>query len=184
MIPETSEASSIRLYKAAKFPSQWFFVGTLLEGGVYLDSSIFRHDNKWWLFTETNPEHKYDTLRLYYAENLLGPWIEHPNSPIVMGNPKIARPGGRIFYYNGRIIRNAQDDATSYGKLVRAFEIIELTTSTYREAELSEGPILESSGRGWNARRMHNIDVHQWDSNKYIACVDGYGEKLVFGLQY
>ena len=98
MIPETSEANSIRLYKAAKFPSQWFFVGTLLEGGVYLDSSIFRHDNKWWLFTETNPEHKYDTLRLYYAENLLGPWIEHPNSPIVMGNPKIARPGGRIFF--------------------------------------------------------------------------------------
>jgi hypothetical protein len=173
MIPESSESGAIRLYKASVFPTQWSFVGELLSGSTFLDSSIFRHANQWWLFTETNPEHRFDTLRLYYADELLGPWIEHPGSPIVNGNAHIARPGGRVANINGRIIRYAQDCLPEYGIQVRAFEILELSPKRYQECEVESGLVLSPSGQGWNAAGMHHIDPHLMPDETWIACVDG-----------
>jgi hypothetical protein len=173
MIPESSESGSVRLYKASVFPTQWSFVGNLLNGPTFLDPSIFRHADKWWLFAETNPEHRFDTLRLYYADELLGPWIEHPRSPIVNGNAHIARPGGRVVNNKGRIIRYAQDCQPEYGMQVRAFEILELSPECYQECEVESGLVLSPNGQGWNAAGMHHVDPHQSIDGTWIACVDG-----------
>ena len=94
MLPESRQAKSVRLYKAVDFPTKWSFVGTLLNGS-YGDPSIFRYAGRWWIFSETSPK-RYDILRLYYADDLMGPWTEHPESPIIMGDANIARPGGRV----------------------------------------------------------------------------------------
>lgn len=179
MIPESHESYSIRLYKAVDFPTQWSFIGILLYGD-YRDSSIFRHDSKWWMFvTDRN-----DILRLCYAVNLMGPWAEHPESPIIRGNANIARPGGRVLVFDGRIVRYTQDDYPTYGNQVRAFKITELTTTSYKEKRISENPILKASGIGWNKDGMHHIDAHQIEENKWIACVDGFRRTLAFGLEY
>lgn len=176
MIPETGEAKSIRLYKASKFPTDWTFVDNLISGSVFLDASIFRYDNRWWLFVETNPHGKYDTLRLYYADELLGPWIEHPSSPIINGNPHIARPGGRVVVMNDRIIRYTQDCYPFYGIQVRAFEITELTPTSYQERAVEGEPVITPSpiGFGWNGGGMHNIDAHVNEDGTWIACVDAW----------
>jgi hypothetical protein len=171
LIPESGAANAVRLYRASNFPLKWSFVGNILEGW-FLDTSVFRYRDKWWLFAETNPEHKFDTLRLYYADDLLGDWIEHPQSPIIKGNAHIARPGGRVIVTNDRIIRYAQDCDPDYGIQVRAFEIYELTMTSYHEREVETGLVLKPSGVGWNASGMHHIDPHLVD-RKWIACVDG-----------
>lgn len=173
MMPESYESGGIRLYKADRFPTQWSFVANLLSGPTFLDPSIFRHDDKWWLFAETNPDHQFDTLRLYCADELLGPWIEHPASPIVKGNPHIARPGGRVVNYNGKMIRYAQDCSPEYGIQVRAFEILTLSPEHYQEREVESGLVLAPSGQGWNAAGMHHIDPYQRSDGTWIACVDG-----------
>ncbi|NJL52606.1 MAG: hypothetical protein HC930_10995 [Hydrococcus sp. SU_1_0] len=172
LIPESFEANSVRLYKATNFPWEWSFVGNILEG-CFLDTSVFRYADKWWLLAETSPHHKFDTLRLYYADDLLGDWIEHPQSPIVEGNAHIARPGGRVVIVDNKIIRYSQDCVPDYGTQVRAFEILELTTTSYREREVDTGLILKPSGIGWNGSGMHHIDPHLIADGKWIACVDG-----------
>lgn len=171
MVPESCQANSIRLYKTIDFPTKWSLVGTLLYGN-YVDPSVFHYKGRWWMFVETNPEGN-DILRLYYADELIGPWIEHPKSPIIEGDANIARPGGRVLVFEGRIIRYTQDDDPTYGNQVRAFEITELTTSSYEEKEISESPILKAEGTGWTADGMHHIDPHQIHRDKWIACVDG-----------
>jgi hypothetical protein len=181
MVPEAWDAGSVRLYKAVDFPTEWSFVATLLEGG-HTDPSLFFHGGRWWLFTaETN-----DVLRLYYAEDLIGPWVEHPASPVVQGDANIARPGGRVLVTNGRIVRFAQDCEPTYGNQVRAFEIVELSTTSYRERELDENPILAASGEGWNALGMHNVDPQPLGEGRWLAAVDGQGIERVwaFGLAY
>ncbi|ARV57694.1 hypothetical protein BZZ01_02715 [Nostocales cyanobacterium HT-58-2] len=175
MIPETHQANSIRLYKASKFPTEWSFIGNLKSGALFLDASIFRYADKWWLFTETNPQHNFDTLRLYYADELLGSWTEHPKSPIISGNAHIARPGGRVVVMNDKIIRYTQDCQPYYGTQVRAFEITELTTTSYKEREIDQSLILKPTGVGWNGAGMHHIDSHFIEEGKWIACVDGRG---------
>jgi hypothetical protein len=178
LIPESQHSGSIRLYKASEFPWRWSFVGTLLSQprseANFVDPSIVRHDDQWWLFTKSNPSSTPDMLRLYYADNLLGPWHEHEKNPIVEGHNPIARPAGRFVPYNGKIIRYAQQGYPVYGTQVRAYEITELTTKTYHEQEAAESPILTGSGTGWNGSGMHHIDPHCMEDGQWIACVDGW----------
>ncbi|HSK45594.1 MAG TPA: hypothetical protein VLA83_17090, partial [Candidatus Binatia bacterium] len=100
------------------------------------------------------------------------PWTEHPSSPIIAGNKSVARPGGRVLDYDGRLLRFTQDCYPTYGKQVRAFEITELTATTYKEHEVQESPILVPDGSSWNASGMHHIDAHRV-GEKWLACVDG-----------
>jgi hypothetical protein len=180
MIPETGQAASVRLYKATEFPTQWQWVGTLLSGREFTDPSIFRFADKWWLFVSNA---KCDVLRLYFADDLLGPWREHPRSPVIERNPHIARPAGRVLVTKDGIYRFAQDDAPSYGRQVRAFEILELTSTSYRERPALERPVLKASRSGWNADGMHHLDTHFVDG-RWISSVDGKTASLAFGLQY
>jgi len=178
MIPESHQSGSIRLYKASMFPTQWSFFRTLLRGPYFVDASIFQYDNKWWLYTDTSPGMRHDTLRFYYADDLMGPWLEHPKSPIVKGNPRIARPAGRVPVIDDRVIRYAQDCFPAYGTQVRAFEVTELTTTRYHEQAVDESPVLTLSGAVWNARGMHHIDPHLMDDGRWIACVDGWEQGI------
>jgi hypothetical protein len=65
-----------------------------------------------------------------------------------------------------------------------AFEITDLSPTTYAEKLVSEEPILKASGSGWNAQAMHQIDPHQIAPNLWISSVDGFGKYFVFGLKY
>ena len=181
MIPDCRGANAIRLYKAVDFPLRWLFVGTLLEGG-YVDSSIFYHHDQWWILAANSESN--DTLRLFQAKNLMGPWAEHPQSPIISNDARISRPGGRVLSYNGRLFRHTQDCATAYGTQLRAFEITELTPTSYQEREVTPSPFLQASGQGWNADGMHHIDPHQIGEGQWIACVDGNHRRRTFRLRW
>ena len=181
MIPETAATESIRLYRSDDFPLHWSFVTTLIQGRPYVDSSIVFAEGKWWLFSSLKGN---ATLYLFYADALEGPWLRHPRSPITRGNAHISRPGGRILAYQDKLYRFAQDGLPSYGRLVRAFEITELTPTTYREKLAQEKPIVEASGRGWNGSGMHQFDAVQVGPQSWIAAVDGRGNYWdIFGLR-
>lgn len=170
IVPESNHVNTVRLYRATTFPYKWEYVKDLLSGN-FVDPSLIYYDNKWWLFAESNPQGN-DILRMFYADYLFGQWTEHPQSPLINGNPDIARPGGRMIQYDKYIIRYNQDDFPTYGNMVRIFLINELSTSSYNESEFKV--ILTASGSGWNARGMHHIDPHKIRDNLWIACVDGW----------
>ena len=171
MLPETLAAQAVRLYRAETFPTRWSCVGSLIEGSC-ADPSICQRDDKWWMFACTTP-YQHDTLRLYFADELFGPWREHPANPIVSGNKHNARPAGRVLTFEGKIIRFSQDCVPVYGTQVRAFEIQKLTTGSYVEEEVRCSPVLTASGIGWNAAGMHHLDAHHCEDGSWIACVDG-----------
>ena len=170
MLPETLNAGAVCLYKALDFPYNWIQVAELLKG-KHADPSLLRFNDRWWLFT-CSPPYQHDTLRLYFADELTGPWTEHPKSPLIQNDKCRARPAGRILKLGNRPFRFAQDCALRYGSSVRAFEITNLTKDNYTEVELRI-PILKASGNGWNAKGMHHIDAHQQPDGHWLACVDG-----------
>jgi hypothetical protein len=183
LIPESSETFSIRLYKAIIFPKKWRFIKILLKGKDYVDPTIFYYDEKWWLFVGINSK-KSNTLCLYHASELMGTWLEHSESPIIRGNSHKARPAGRILIFDNRIIRFAQECSFGNKKEVRAYEIDKLNINCYFEHEINESPVLKASGIGWNADGMHHIDHVQIEKGKWLACVDGYKSKFIFGWRY
>lgn len=183
MVPETFEANAVRLYRAVSFPFEWELQGELLAGHPYADASPFVHDGSWWMLVEASPKvglpagaAAQDTLRLYGAADLFGPWTEHPMSPIIESDARVARPAGRVVKAGERLIRFAQDGASVYGLQVRAFEIEELTPTSYRERLVTEDPILGPGNRRWNRGGMHHIDAHQVDG-EWFASVDGWSRQ-------
>jgi hypothetical protein len=179
MIPESSQAGAVRLYRAMNFPITWSYVQTLVERTYIADSSVFYHGGRWWMFAETSVNFKSDTLCLFMAPTLTGPWVEHPKSPIVSANPHIARPAGRVIVESDRAIRFAQDCTPKYGMQIFALEIVELTPELYTEHQLASNAIIGYTGEGWNSHGMHHLDAHQLSNGSWIACVDGHRVSLV-----
>lgn len=182
LIPESFEANSIRLYRAVDFPTQWEYVTTLVDNVERVDNSIVRYNDRWWLFSATTSN---DTLHLYYADELLGPWQEHPASPIVENDTHKARPSGRIVLYDDHLYRYTMDVSPDVGThQVWAYEITDISPTTYAEELAKDTPIVQPSGSGWNAQAMHQLDPQEIGPGQWVASVDGFGKYLVFGLQY
>jgi hypothetical protein len=173
LLPETVEANAVRLYKAVSFPAEWKLYATLIEP-EYSDPSIFRWNERWWMFAcPAAAQVRDSSLALFSSDDLRGPWTEHMQSPVVEGNRLIARPAGRVWVDGGRVTRFAQDKANPSGNHVRAFQVLELTATSYRETEVAGGPVLGPGGSVWNRSGMHHIDLHRSEAGGYIACVDG-----------
>lgn len=180
MVPESHQGGAVRLYRAREFPWSWTFVTDLIRGD-FTDASPFYFEGSWWMLAEAVPlgsrwkgQRANPVLRLYYADELEGPWREHPASPVVESDTRLIRPAGRVVETeDGRLFRFAQDGTEHYGAAVHAVEITKLTRDAYLEREAKEGPILAGEGHGWNADGMHHIDL-QLVGSEWIAFVDGW----------
>ena len=172
MIPEAHTETSVRLYKAVEFPEQWKYEGDLLTGDEFISTTVIQYNDMWWMFTIPSGN---ETLRLFYALDLMGPWNEHPQSPIVKKDLNTARPGGRPFVIDGVLYRLGQDCYPTYGNQVRAFQVTRINTKSYSE-KMIDTPLVKSSSKGWNAEAMHHLDVHQIDRNNWIGAVDALGK--------
>lgn len=172
MIPESNEARSVRAYRAVEFPHRWELGEVLLDGLPYKDNTPFEHDGAHFLLTETSETHTHDHLRLFMSDDLLGPWEEHPASPLVVGNPDAGRPAGSVLTVDGALLRFSQSCTRRYGESVRGHRIEVLSRSEYRESALAD-PVLAPRPEEWTARAMHHIDAHPLRDN-WIRFVDGY----------
>ncbi|MCB0464008.1 MAG: hypothetical protein R2816_08140 [Flavobacteriaceae bacterium] len=139
MIPETEENRTIELYKCIAFPKKWELEKVLLSDLKAVDSTIFKHNNKYWLFTnihefQGNPG--IDELFLFYSETLLeNNWISHPQNPIA-SNPSFTRPAGNIFIKENRIFRPAQNCSKHYGYGMQIREIVTINETEYEERQV------------------------------------------------
>ncbi len=172
MVPETLGPSAVRLYRARSFPGGWEHCADLIRG-QYADPSVVRFGGRWWLFACAAP-YQHDTLSLFTAHRLGGPWREHPRSPVVVRDRGRARPAGRVLVLGDRLLRFAQDCVPDYGSAVRAFEVTALTAAGYAEREVVESPILAGGGAAWNRGGMHHLDPHPVAPGRWLACVDGW----------
>jgi hypothetical protein len=171
MIPETRASRSIRLYKATNYPLEWRMEKVLIEGN-YADSSPVYFNNKWWIFTCKAPY----SLAIFFADSLLGPWQEHPESPMYWRDSSKARPGGRPIVHDGKLIRFAQDNREGYGKKLRAMIVDTLTTEEFVEHPATPDPIFEAHGDRWARDGMHHLAPIQLADGTWVAAIDGSGD--------
>lgn len=139
MIPESSQKKTIDLYKCEEFPFKWNFKKSIMKDVTAVDSTIFYHNKKWWLFTGIamiEGASTSDELFLFYSDNpVSSEWIPHPKNPII-SDVRNARPGGHIFEYKGKILRPSQDSSKGYGYGINLNEIIKLNEFEFEEKQI------------------------------------------------
>jgi hypothetical protein len=156
MIPETGERRTVELWRAEALPDRWVQVATLIEGVALADATLVRHDNRWWLFAalQTDGQSSWDTLCLYSAHRLEGPWREHPGNPVVIDS-RSARPAGRMWVEKGALWRPVQDCSAGYGSRLGLARVTRLDLEGFaQEMAVSLAPPVS-----WRARGAHSLDA-------------------------
>jgi hypothetical protein len=165
LLPDTYYNQTVELYKSERFPFQWKKVKVLLANLKATDPTLFFYKNKFWLFTniEVFGGNELDELFLFYSDSLDGEWIQHPQNPIVSDIRK-ARPAGKIFKRQGKIIRPSQDCSATYGYRINFNEITYLDEKTY-----SEKPVQQIAPT-WLKK---GIGCHTYNEEEGLEVVDG-----------
>ncbi|HWY90529.1 MAG TPA: hypothetical protein VNY31_07630 [Solirubrobacteraceae bacterium] len=137
MIPETGTVRRIELYRAVSFPDAWEREAILVDDIGAVDTTLFEHGGRLWLFTAVaaSGASYSDELHLFWAEAPRGPWQAHPGNPVV-SDVRGARPAGAIQRWGPRLVRPAQDCSRRYGWAVSFREIDVLTDTAYGEHEI------------------------------------------------
>jgi hypothetical protein len=140
MIPETGTCS-VMMFRAQVFPFDWVLHRVLLENIELHDSTLLRHQNRWWIFGTVADIAGFaeDELAIFYSDCLEGPWQAHSLNP-VKSDCRSARPGGRIIPSDGRLLRPAQDCEKGYGSGLVWLEVEELTPERFSEREIGRWP--------------------------------------------
>lgn len=168
MIPETSENRTVQLYQCEQFPDRWKFVMNLMENRPAMDTTVFFHNNRWWLFTAANESSRfpeYLELFLYYSNDIFTTnWTPHPANPIV-SDIRNARPAGRVFIQDNKIYRPSQDCSGLYGKAYHVNQITNLSETSYNEI------IISRTEADWDPRLK---GTHTFNFDKDILVTDAF----------
>ena len=120
MLPESSERRDLTLYRARNFPHDWQPVAQLLTDVRVVDATLHRDNGTWWLMAgsaDSPGGSGDDTLHIYHAQSLTGPWIASPRNA-VRSDPSCSRPAGPLFQWQGQWVRPVQDCRGRYGRAV------------------------------------------------------------------
>jgi hypothetical protein len=137
MIPESGDANRIDLYRAEDFPDRWTRVGPLIDGLAGYDATLFRHQGCFWLFLSLRQwkSTTWDNLSLFHGAQLAGPWLPHPDNPVVL-DAMWSRPAGALFRHDGEIVRPTQDCSQIYGGAIALCRLDVLTGDRFAQTPI------------------------------------------------
>lgn len=171
MIPESASTRTIDLYECEQFPHQWRFRMTLMSNVIAVDSTLFYHDDRWWLFTAMAHHlgaHPQVELFLFCATDFqTNHWKPHPRNPIV-SDIKNARPAGRIYKNDGKIYRPSQYGAGTYGFGFDLNEVDVLTETDYREHTVES---VRPNGNKWL------LGTHTYGNEGKLTVIDAFSRR-------
>jgi len=175
MLPETAQNHTLEVYRCVRFPDQWEFVTTLMTDIYAVDATLFEYKKKWWLFANVKEDggSSLDALHLFFSDDLFSNhWIAHPRNPIVH-DVHSARPAGRIFVQDGKLIRPSQDNSRRYGYAIRFNRIVKLNETEYEEIPATS---FEPPHRG------RILATHTFNKTNDFVVIDAIIRRWKFGV--
>lgn len=170
MLPEGASGGGLVLYRAEAFPERWVRHAVLIPDREIFDATLLDHDGRLWLFATERDGHgsASDTLVVYYADKLEGPWAPHRGNPIRIDRAA-ARPGGAFVRVRDRVILPLQDGTNEYGGALGLSDLLELNETTVRLS--TPVPILSQDMNAYPR-------VHTLNSNAQIEVIDCISPRL------
>lgn len=136
MLPETTGAGRVELYRCLNFPADWEPAGVLIHEVALHDPTIWESGGRWWLagVVACEPAPPHEALHVYHAANPLGPWLPHSGNPVLL-DVRSARPAGAVMS-DGDLLYRPSQDCTRYGRAVVINQLRQLDADTFSEQPL------------------------------------------------
>jgi hypothetical protein len=175
MVPETGENRTVELYRCTDFPNRWRLEKVLLRDAWFVDATIHRTGDRWWMFVNVGVERgePHDELHLFHADHLLGEWQPHPCNP-VKSDVRCARPAGQLYQRDGILYRPAQICAPLYGSGVLINRVLHLSPQAYLEQE--DERILPMQPEGL-------LGIHTLNRAGELSVIDGFMRRPRVGVR-
>jgi hypothetical protein len=183
MLPEASASGGLTLYRAERFPNTWEPAARLIDEPVH-DATLFEFGGRLWIAAATQgPEgarwgSSWDSLSLYSAERLLGPWMPHPGNPVLI-DAASARPGGEVFLSGGALVRPVQDCRTGYGTALGLARIDRLDGDGFSQTVIGRMDVPKASG----LTGLHTLNRVSHGGATYEA-IDVFGTAARIGRSF
>jgi hypothetical protein len=170
MIPESGANRTVEVYRCTRFPDEWRLEKVLLRGAPFVDATVHRTADAWWMFVNAGVDgaELHDELHIYTADSLLGEWRPHAANP-VKSDVRSARPAGRLYESGGALYRPAQICAPRYGTGISINRVLRLSAEEYVERE--ERRILPTHPAGL-------LGLHTVNRAGDLSVVDGFTRRL------
>jgi hypothetical protein len=156
MIPESTSNGDVAIYRAARFPDRWERHATLLSGFEAADATVVQHNGRFYMFAATRDSEAggySDTLSIFHAPDLFGPWLPHASNPIFIDRAQ-ARPAGAFIKRGGQLWRPTQDCSDGYGAALALAEVTDLTPETFSQ----DVRAVIQPGALWPGRKLHTLN--------------------------
>lgn len=154
MLPETSSAGRIELYRAAGFPFRWERAATLVDNVAAADPTIVRHEGRFYLFASVGGAgaSDWDALAVWHAPDIFGPWTALPDNPVFIG-AEASRPAGPLFRRSDGLYRPAQDCSRSYGGALSLVRIDRLDPEGFEQSVCA----IAGPDQDWASHGCHHL---------------------------
>ena len=158
--------SYVELFKCEDFPFKWKYDRRLIDNIPLVDTTMFYHNKKWWIFAckaKSDGNSQSNELMLFYSDDPLSKnWNPHILNPVV-SDIRNARPAGKIFVMDNKIIRPGQNCFKIYGNSLSFNEITKLNENEYEEKQL------QSFKPNW---KNDLIGLHTFNYEKGCTVID------------
>ena len=147
----------------------WRRAGILFPGRPVVDPTLWRGEDRWWLFCTFRDDSPDGQLHLFHAPRLGETWIPHKQNPIKV-DAGASRPAGPLFRAGDHLVRPAQDCSRTYGGGIVLHAIVQLNEHRFEEKILRRldplpGPYRHGLHTLCPAGDVCLIDGKRWQAN-------------------
>lgn len=166
LFPEASQSGKLSCYEYDPGTTTARHISDIVDLPL-LDGTIYRYNNKYWLFGTINGKDADSKLYIFYADSLLGSYKSHAANPVKTGIEG-SRPAGKIIEVDGQLYRPAQNSRYTYGGSITLNRIKKLSETEYEE---EFHMTISLNGKNPSNRGMHGI--HTINHIDDVIVVDG-----------
>lgn len=154
-LPENADGGHVDLYRYDPMHGTLEFCRRLISGLEAIDGTLLYHEERWYYFF-TDRQSTNERLHIWHAEQLEGPYEPHLLNP-VKTDIRSARPAGRPFYHDGRLLRPTQNCSLRSGWKINIQEIKALSPTLFSETDFTE--VMPPRYQGKMMKGIHTFSV-------------------------
>jgi hypothetical protein len=166
VFPESGKSGKLSCYEYDPKAQKLIFLQSVVNLPL-IDSTIVKYENKYWLFGTLFGGNSSRKLMIYFSDNLMGPYKEHPKNPVT-DSLNGSRPAGNFINIKGNLFRPAQNSANHYGESITIYRVNILNEEEYKEEVYMQIAINRKKTANSRFRTIHTINEMQG-----VIVVDG-----------